>query len=90
MAKLTEKQTMVFDYIKANGGRVAMTELCDALGMTAKSLNPVVTTLGVKGEKAKGLVDYEKITVEGEEKPVKYVFLTDAGKTFDPTAEDAE
>lgn len=82
--KLTEKQTAVVDYLKANG-RVTMDELCNALGSDAKHLNPVITGLGVKGERAKGLVDYEKIAVEGEEKPVKYVFLTDAGKDFEPT-----
>ncbi len=85
--KLTEKQTSVWEYLKKNG-RVTMDELCDALGTDAKHLNPVITTLGVKGERAKGLVDYEKIAVEGSDKTVKYVFLTDAGKAFDPTAAD--
>lgn len=88
--KLTEKQTLVFNYLKENGGRVSMEELCGALNTDAKHLNPVVTTLGVKGERAKGLVDYEKITVEGVEKPVKYIFLTEAGKTFVPSDEDDE
>lgn len=86
--KLTEKQTAVFEYIKANGGRVAMAELCAALDTDAKHLNPVVTTLGTKGERAKGLVDYEKIAIEGEEKPVKYVFLTEAGQTFVPSEDE--
>lgn len=85
--KLTENQTKVFDYIKANGGRVSMTELCAALNSDAKHLNPVVTTLGVKGERAKGLLDYEKVPVEGSDKPEKYVFLTDAGRDFVPEAE---
>lgn len=80
--KLTEKQAAVFTYIRDNGGRVSMDELCSALGTDAKHLNPVVTTLGVKGERAKGLVDYEKVDVEGAEKPVKYVFLTEAGQSF--------
>lgn len=88
--KLTEKQTAVFNYLKDNGGRVTMDELCGALNTDAKHLNPVVTTLGVKGERAKGLVDYEKIAVEGEEKPVKYVFLTEAGKSFVPGEDDDE
>jgi hypothetical protein len=83
--KLTERQNEVYNYIKANGGRVSMDELCAALGSDAKHLNPVVTTLGVKGERAKGLVDYEKVDVEGADKPVKYVFLTEAGKTFVPS-----
>lgn len=86
--KLTEKQTAVFEYLKANGGRVSMDELCNALGTDAKHLNPVVTTLGVKGERAKGLVDYEKIPVEGSDKTVKYVFLTEAGKSFVPSADE--
>ena len=83
--KLTERQNAVFNYLKENGGRVSMDELCSALNSDAKHLNPVVTTLGVKGERAKGLVDYEKIPVEGQEKPVKYIFLTEAGKTFVPS-----
>lgn len=87
--KLTEKQTAVYNYLKENG-RVTMDELCNALGSDAKHLNPVITTLGCKGEKAKGLVDYEKIDVEGQDKPVKYVFLTEAGMAYDPTAIDAE
>ena len=85
--KLTARQNEVFEYLKANGNRVSMDELCSALGTDAKHLNPVVTTLGVKGERAKGLVDYEKVEMEGADKPVKYVFLTEAGKTFVPTEE---
>lgn len=87
--KLTEKQTAVINYLKENGGRVSMDELCSALNSDAKHLNPVVTTLGTKGEKAKGLCDYEKVAVEGAEKPVKYVFLTEAGANFVPS-DDAE
>lgn len=87
--KLTEKQTAVFEYLQANG-RVTMDELCDALGTDAKHLNPVITTLGTKGPRAKGLVDYEKVAVEGVEKPVKYVYLTEAGQSFVPGEDDAE
>ena len=85
MAKLTEKQSAVVNYLKEMGTKVTMDELCEALGTDAKHLNPVITGLGTKGERAKGLVDYEKIAVEGEEKPVKYVFLTEAGQAFEPT-----
>lgn len=86
--KLTEKQNLVFNYVKENGGRVSMDELCAALNSDAKHLNPVVTTLGVKGERAKGLLDYEKVPVEGQEKPVKYIFITEAGKTFVPSDDE--
>ena len=75
-----------------NGKRPVTTEyallLEAALGTDAKHLNPVVTTLGVKGERAKGLVDYEKVAIEGEEKPVKYVFLTEDGKNFVPSDDE--
>lgn len=84
--KLTANQDKVWNYLKANG-KVTMDELCEALGTDAKHLNPVITTLGCKGERAKGLVDYEKVAVEGQEKPVKYVFLTDAGINFVPSEE---
>lgn len=84
--KLTERQTAVINYLQENG-RVSIEELCTALDTDTKHLNPVITTLGVKGEKAKGLCDYEKVDVEGEDKPVKYVFLTDAGKAYTPDAE---
>ena len=87
--KLTEKQTAVFNYLKENDGRVSMDELCTALNTDAKHLNPVITTLGCKGPRAKGIVDYEKIAIEGSDKTTKYVFLTDAGNSFVPS-EDAE
>lgn len=89
--KLTEKQMAVFNYLKENGERVSMEELCSALDTDAKHLNPVITTLGVpKSEngRGKGLVDYEKIEIEGVEKPVKYVFLTEAGKDFVPSDDE--
>ena len=66
----------------------AKVKLCAALNNDAKHLNPVVTGLGVKGERAKGLCDYEKVAVEGEDKPVKYVFLTDAGQAWTPDADE--
>jgi DNA-binding MarR family transcriptional regulator len=85
--KLTEKQTAVVNYLRENG-RVTMTDLCAALNTDAKHLNPVITTLGVKGPKAKGLCDYEKVAVEGEEQPVKYVFLTEAGLNYTPDSDE--
>lgn len=87
MAKLTDNQRAVIEYLKDNG-RVEFTELCTALGKEQKQLNPVITGLGTKGPRAKGLVDYEKVTVENEDKPVKYVFLTPAGQDLDLNAED--
>lgn len=84
--KLTEKQTALHEFLKANGGKASMEAICEALNSDAKHLNPVVTTLGVKGPRAKGLVDYEKVTEDGKE--VKYVFLTDAGMNFVPSEDE--
>lgn len=80
--KLTEKQQMVMDYLKDNGGRVTLDDMCEGIGLGPKSVNPIVTGLGTKG-RGKGLVNYEKIA-EGE-KTVKWIYLTDAGKDFVPT-----
>ena len=87
--KLTENASLVFNYVKDNGGRVSIPELATALGKTEKSINGTVTALGCKGPHAKGLVDRDKVSVEGQEKPITYVVLTEAGRTFVPS-EDAE
>lgn len=82
--KLTEKSLEVFNYIKDNGGRVSVEELANGLNRTARSVNANVTDLC---SEKKGLAMREKVTVEGEEKPVTYVVLTEAGQAFVPAAE---
>lgn len=84
MAKLTVMSSEVLEYVKENGGRVAIEELATALGRTARSVGANVTDLGKKG-----LAVREKVTVEGQEKPVTYVKLTDEGMNFVPS-DDAE
>ena len=82
--KLTEKSAEVFNYVKANGGRVSLDEIVNATGRTARSINANVTDLC--GEK-KGLCVREKVEVEGQDKPVTYVKLTPAGEAFTVPAE---
>ena len=82
--KLTEKSTEVFNYVKNAGGHVSVDEICNAIGRTSRSIGANVTDL-----QKKGLVEREKIEVEGAEKPVVYVNLTESGKDFVP-GEDAE
>lgn len=77
--KLTEKSAEVFNYVKANGGRVALEEIANATGRTARSINANVTDLC---SEKKGLCEREKVEVEGEDKPVTYVKLTPAGEAY--------
>lgn len=78
--KITEKSAEIFNYVKENGGRVSIEELVQATGRTARSVNANVTDLC---SEKKGLCVRDKVEVEGQEKPVTYVVLTDAGKAFD-------
>ena len=80
--KLTGMSSAVFNYVKENGGRVSIDELASALDRSTRSVGANVTDLTKKG-----LVVREKVTVEGAEKPVTYVQITDEGKDFVPTEE---
>lgn len=82
--KLTDKSSEVFEYVKANGGKVSIPELAQALDRTERSVGANVTDLAKKG-----LAVRDKVEVEGEDKPITYVVLTDKGQTFVPS-EDAE
>lgn len=83
--KLTEKSSEVLNYVRDNGGKVSVPELVEALGRNARSIGANVTDLSKKE-----LAVREKEDVEGEDKPVTFVVLTDEGKNWTPPAEDAE
>jgi uncharacterized membrane protein len=80
--KLTEKSMEVFNYVKDNGGRVSIPELAGALGRSERSVGANVTDLTKKE-----IAVREKVEVEGADKPVTYVVLTDEGKAWTPDAE---
>lgn len=83
--KLTEKSNEVYTYVKENGGKVSVDELCEALGRAPRSINANITDLC---SEKKGLAMRVKEEVEGAEKPVTYVVLTEAGMNFVPSDED--
>jgi predicted transcriptional regulator len=83
--KLTEKSMEVFEVIKNNGGRVEIEKICEITGRNARSINANVNDLC---SEKKGLAIREKVEVEGAEKPVTYVVLTDAGMKFVPSDEE--
>ena len=81
--KLTETSTQVLDYVKANGGKVSIPELAEALDRGPRSVGANVTDLTKKG-----LAVREKVEVEGSDKPVTYVVLTDEGANFVPSDDE--
>ena len=84
--KLTEKSNEVFQYVKENGGRISVDELCEVLARSSRSISANVTDL-----KKKNLVDREKVAGEGEDaKDITYVVLTEEGKVFVPSEDDDE
>lgn len=80
---LTQKSGEVFDYVKNNGGKVSIPELASALDRTERSVGANVTDLTKKGLAAR-----EKVEVEGADKPITYVVLTDKGQTFVPSEDE--
>ena len=81
--KLTQMSQAVLDYVKENGGKVAISELAAALNRSERSIGANVTDL-----KKKELAVREKVAVDGEEKPVTYVVRTDAGMNFVPSEDE--
>lgn len=80
---LKEKTQECFDYVKANGGRVSTAELAAGLDIAPNSVTGRVNSL-VKN----GLAVREKVAVEGEEKPITYVVLTEAGMNYVPSEDE--
>ena len=76
--KLTEKTFGALEYLQGVGDRATTEEMKNALGCEKiASITGRVNSL-VKNE----LAYREKVNVEGEDKPLTYVQLTDAGLNF--------
>ena len=92
MAKLTEKSRAVFEFVRNNdfGDGVTFEQISEGTGLGVKSIGPIVwMSLKEKKDGSRGaLVSYEKRTVEGHEKPVGYVHITEEGKTYEDPEED--
>lgn len=92
MAKLTPKTKAVLDYVRENdnGDGVLMSDIAEGTGMTVKAIGPIVwTSLKEKKDGSRGaLVTYEKRVVEGQEKPVGYVHITEEGRVYQDPEED--
>lgn len=80
---LKEKTQEALDFIKAHGGRCTTAELAEGLSVAVNSVTGRVNSL-VKNE----LAYREKIEVEGEDKPVTFVQLTETGMAYEPTEDE--
>ena len=81
--KMTEKEVAVFNYVKSNGGRVSIDEIAEALERSTRSIGPNINAFV-----SNDLAVREKVEVEGAEKPITYVVLTDAGMNFVPATDE--
>lgn len=81
--KLTEKSKEIFEYVKVNGARVSVEEICKAVDRAPRSVNANINDLANKK-----LVEREKVEVEGADKPIAYVVLTAEGKAFVPSEDE--
>lgn len=77
--KLTEKSMEVLDYVKAHGGKAALSAVVEATGRASRSISANVTDL-VKKELAERV---KETNADGAEEA--YCVLTDAGMNFVPS-----
>lgn len=78
----------VYDFVKANDGKnMTAKDIAEGTGLDVKVVNGSVTSAFQK----KGLMERveSEITLEdGSHAKVKFIRLTDAGRSFDPDAEE--
>lgn len=91
---LKENSLKVLEYVRAHDGEnMTAADIAEGTGLEVRSVNGIVTSAFQK----KGLMvrTPAQIEVEDEEgktkyKDVKFISLTEAGKTFDPDAEETK
>ena len=87
---LKPNSKLVYDYVKENGGsNITAADIAEGTGLEVRQVNGIVTSAFQR----KGLMERIPAEIEledGSHKAVKFVRLTEAGKSFDPNATDAE
>lgn len=87
---LKENSKLVFNYVKENEGKnITAADIAEGTGLEVRSVNGIVTSAFQR----KGLMARIPAEIEledGSHKAVKFIVLTDEGKSFDPEATDAE
>ena len=94
---LKENSRTVYDFVKAHDGQdFTAQDIADATGLSVRSVNGIVTSAFQRHkDKDKNEVPLMvRVPAEvkdpetGLHKPIKFIQLTDAGRDFDPDAED--
>ena len=87
---LKENSRKVLDYVKANDGtNMTAADIAAGTGLEVKQVNGIVTSAFQK----KGLMKRTPAEIkleDGTHKAVKFISLTEEGKSFDPDAEDTK
>ena len=94
---LKENSKIVYDFVKAHDGEdFTAQDIADATGLGVRTVNGIVTSAFQRHkDKDKNEVPLMiRVPAEiqdpetGLHKPIKFIQLTDAGRAFDPNAED--
>ena len=87
---LKENSRKVLDYVKANDGtNMTAADIAAGTGLEVKQVNGIVTSAFQK----KGLMKRTPAEIkleDGTHKAVKFISLTDEGRSFDPDAEETK
>lgn len=85
---MSENSVVVLEYLKSIGDAdVTAQDVADALKLSSKSVNAIFTALQRKqiGSRVEA-----QVQIDGKYKDVKFLKLTDLGKTYDHVAEAAK
>ena len=87
---LKPNSKLVYNFVKENNGKnLTAADIAEGTGLETKQVNGIVTSAFQK----KGLMERTPAEIEledGSHKSVKFIKLTDAGKEFDPDAEETK
>jgi DNA-binding MarR family transcriptional regulator len=80
---LSENARTVLEFLKENAGKdVTYVQIAEETGLAPRTVNGIITS----ALKRRGLAE----RIPGKEEGKKFIVLTDAGLSYDPTADDAE
>lgn len=94
---MTENSKLVYKFVKQHDGEdLTAADIAEATGLTIRSINGIVTSAFQRHKDADKNEVPLMIRVPAEiedpntglHKPVKFIQLTDAGREFDPDAEE--